>query len=706
MIRALFAIIMIMTFINTKIHATVQDHLSESEFDALFPMRTTDNCLAAGANTTYTYANFISAASWFPDFVNEGSVDDQKRELAAFLAQTSHETGGGGVTGGYCYTKELYCQANDCSNAYSAPSGIYPSTAGKIYYGRGAIQLSWNYNYGKASQELTGSASTLLNNPEIVATSDWAFKTAIWYWMDNTETRPSPHRLITGLATGDTRGNTFAAVTNAINGGLECLGGPNQDKQDIRIAYYEKYVLDLGISVKPASSDLTNSQYLNCSNQPTFHTSNWLNQNIETNICLNGNCGSSSTLASSSAISSSSVMSSSSRPVDAVCERTAVADRGFNFTNGDSTIAGYQINNYTSQGGPFSAGEEIIPAGEDCNLSVILDGELDDWNLYSTTNWAGLNKSDVGIEKITWVVISSSSMVSSSSLASSSSSAMSSSSLAMSSSSRPVDAVCERTTVPGREFNFTNNDSTIAGYLENNYVSQGGPFSPGDEIIPVGEDCNMSVILDSELDDWNLYSTTNWTGTNKIKVRVEKINWITSSSSSSVIATTYTIDSTYSQGYEIVVSIDSLVDGDLDTLVTTVGDSIVYDTLFVAQDSLADGVSFWNNLDTVLSTGSLEVSRIEDRLFYSDVSTSLTPHENLIQESLKAYLVQDNILYLQSDKVFQVVIVNLLGVQMNVIMADGKWDLNNLAPANYFIKIFSQEDGSHREVETFKILVE
>ncbi len=702
MIRVLFATIMLMTIINTSIHATVQDHLSESEFNALFPMRSTGNCLAAGANTTYTYANFISAASWFPDFVNEGSVDDQKRELAAFLAQTSHETGGGGVTGGYCYTKELYCQANDCSSAYSAPSGIYPSTAGKIYYGRGAIQLSWNYNYGKASEELTGSASTLLNNPEIVATSDWAFKTAIWYWMDNTEARPSPHRLITGLATGDTRGNSFAAVTNAINGGLECLGGPNQDKQDYRIAYYEKYVLDLGISLKPASSNLTNSQYLNCSNQPTFHNNNWLNQDFETNICLNGNCGGASTVASSSAISSSSAMSSSSRPEGAVCERTAVADRGFNFTNGDTTVAGYQMNNYVSQGGPFSPGEEIIPAGEDCNLSVILDDVLDDWNLYSTTNWAGLNKSDVDKEKITWVVMSSSSVVSSSSIGSSSSS----SSSAMSSSSRPVDAVCERTIVPDREFNFTNGDTTVAGYQMNNYVSQGGPFSPGDEIIPVGEDCNMSVRLDSELDDWNLYSKTNWTGTNKIQVHVEKINWVTSSSSSSVIDTTYTIDSAYSQGYEIVVSIDSAIDGDLDTLLTTVGDSIVYDTLFLAQDSLADGVSFWNKLDTVLSSSSVEVSRIEDRLFYSDVSTSLTPHKELTQESLKTYVVHDNILYLQSDKVFQVVIVNLLGVQMNVIEGDGQYDLNNLASANYFIKIFSQENGSHREVETFKILVQ
>ena len=52
------------------------------------------------ANTTYTYANFLSAAALFPLFAQEGTVEEQKREIAAFMGQTSHETTGGG--GSWC----------------------------------------------------------------------------------------------------------------------------------------------------------------------------------------------------------------------------------------------------------------------------------------------------------------------------------------------------------------------------------------------------------------------------------------------------------------------------------------------------------------------------------------------------------------------------------------------------------------------------
>lgn len=43
--------------------------------------------------------------------------------------------------------------------------------ASKVFYGRGAIQLSWNYNYICASIALTGIAETFCKDPKQIATS-------------------------------------------------------------------------------------------------------------------------------------------------------------------------------------------------------------------------------------------------------------------------------------------------------------------------------------------------------------------------------------------------------------------------------------------------------------------------------------------------------------------------------------------------------
>lgn len=44
-------------------------------------------------NGFYTYDAFISAANSYDGFGTTGGTDDQKRELAAFLANVMHETG-------------------------------------------------------------------------------------------------------------------------------------------------------------------------------------------------------------------------------------------------------------------------------------------------------------------------------------------------------------------------------------------------------------------------------------------------------------------------------------------------------------------------------------------------------------------------------------------------------------------------------------
>ncbi|CAD5182054.1 unnamed protein product [Musa acuminata subsp. malaccensis] len=68
---------------------------------------------ACPAKGFYTYDAFVAAAAAFRGFATTGDADTRKREVATFLAQTSHETTGGWATApdgpfawGYCYLQE------------------------------------------------------------------------------------------------------------------------------------------------------------------------------------------------------------------------------------------------------------------------------------------------------------------------------------------------------------------------------------------------------------------------------------------------------------------------------------------------------------------------------------------------------------------------------------------------------------------------
>nr|KAJ0216391.1 hypothetical protein LSAT_V11C300151720 [Lactuca sativa] len=115
----------------------------------------------------YTRVAFLRAIRDYPDFARSGSLDDSKRELAAFFAHVTHETGH------FCYVEEINGRSkNYCDRSNSE----YPCAPNKGYYGRGPIQISWNYNYGAAGRSL---GSDLLGNPDIVANDPMiSFKTA------------------------------------------------------------------------------------------------------------------------------------------------------------------------------------------------------------------------------------------------------------------------------------------------------------------------------------------------------------------------------------------------------------------------------------------------------------------------------------------------------------------------------------------------
>ncbi|XP_062177228.1 endochitinase-like [Alnus glutinosa] len=236
--------------------------ISAALFDQLLKYRNDARCKSNGF---YTYNAFITATRSFGGFGTNGDVNTRKREIAAFLAQTSHETTGGWSSApdgpyawGYCFITETN------KAAYCTPSKEWPCAAGKQYYGRGPLQLTHNYNYGQAGKAI---GADLLNNPDLVATdATISFKTAIWFWMTPQGNKPSSHDVIIGKWTPSAadrsagRVSGYGVITNIINGGLECGKGADSRVAD-RIGFYKRYCDILGVSY---------GDNLDCNNQKPF----------------------------------------------------------------------------------------------------------------------------------------------------------------------------------------------------------------------------------------------------------------------------------------------------------------------------------------------------------------------------------------------------------------------------------------------------
>jgi hypothetical protein len=227
--------------------------VSRSLFDQMLLHR---NDAACPASNFYTYDAFVAAACAFPGFAaGGGDADTNKREVAAFLAQTSHETTGGWATApdgpyawGYCFKEE---NGGAAGPDYCQQSAQWPCAAGKKYYGRGPIQLSYNFNYGPAGQAI---GADLLGDPDLVASdATVSFDTAFWFWMTPQSPKPSCHAVATGQWTPSAddqaagRVPGYGVITNIINGGLEC-GHGEDDRVADRIGFYKRYCDILGVS--------------------------------------------------------------------------------------------------------------------------------------------------------------------------------------------------------------------------------------------------------------------------------------------------------------------------------------------------------------------------------------------------------------------------------------------------------------------------
>ena len=202
------------------------------------------------------------------------------------MANTAHETTGGWDTApggreawGLYFTYEVNCTPAVC--AYSTYSATNPDLApykpveGQGYYGRGPMQLSYNYNYGPFSEYYFNDVNVLLANPDrVVEDSEVAWASAIWFWMKPQYNKPSAHFMMTGnpgiMGLGAGFGSTLASsnaeeqrlyedgiqdgrqfgmgsTINIINGGLEC-NQPTNGKVEDRIGFYNAIGQSFGLS--------------------------------------------------------------------------------------------------------------------------------------------------------------------------------------------------------------------------------------------------------------------------------------------------------------------------------------------------------------------------------------------------------------------------------------------------------------------------
>jgi chitodextrinase len=220
-------------------------------------------------------------------FVNEGDVTARKRELVAFLANISQETTGGWPTApggqfawGLYFREEQGYEGTTNIGYRDETDTLYPPAPGKSYHGRGPIQLSYNYNYGQASQLLFGDKNILLASPEMVIQDGaLSFETAIWFWMTPQYPKLSCHDVMipgkwTPTAAQQAGGLKpgFGATVNIINGGVECGGAQENTKVLSRIAHYQRYA-----TIKQVSLELdggNNTSNCGCANMARFTIDN------------------------------------------------------------------------------------------------------------------------------------------------------------------------------------------------------------------------------------------------------------------------------------------------------------------------------------------------------------------------------------------------------------------------------------------------
>lgn len=206
----------------------------------------------------YTWTSFVEAfddlqkintQGDFKSFLKEGTLLQRQREAAAFFANIVQETGTRDWNSGLFHIVET-CAAT------GTPEGRctgYGSSAGRYYYGRGPMQLSWNYNYEALSTAIYNNSTELLYDPDRVAKDPKiAWLAAMWFWnrVDTSYLSSPPPTIHDIMINGATFGGYggFGGTIKIINGGIECTA-PGNPKATSRTYHYKQMQNLFGIAI-------------------------------------------------------------------------------------------------------------------------------------------------------------------------------------------------------------------------------------------------------------------------------------------------------------------------------------------------------------------------------------------------------------------------------------------------------------------------
>ncbi len=294
-------------------------HISDAEWNWFFPLRKGNYnpdggafnkpgfALEDGSNDLYTLDAFKKAVviynTWaanknYPQFINQGSLNLQATEFAAFMANVSLTTSGselkntnnsawaendklvGRIWKGGLYHIEAEGFSGNKLGSIDGASAFKPAPK-QSYHGRGVFHMSWNHNYGAFSEwlfsngimtDIITSKRILVEQPSLVGhNATLSMLSGIWQWMTPVGAKPSAHDVIHGnvskvsegvqdpglpqsndnmsvpTAYGETTDSKAFAyrigtITNILNGGLECNKIASWNAAPVqRVAYYNAY---------------------------------------------------------------------------------------------------------------------------------------------------------------------------------------------------------------------------------------------------------------------------------------------------------------------------------------------------------------------------------------------------------------------------------------------------------------------------------
>ena len=141
-----------------------------------------------------TSKNRAKYVQHFNEYLSDYDITTRLR-LCAYFAQIGHESGQ------LKYSEEI---ASGAAYEGRKDLGNINPGDGVKFKGRGLIQLTGRNNYQSISKTYNVD---FINNPELLATPEWAVKSSLWFWENND--------LNIIADSGD-----FKKLTRKINGGL------------------------------------------------------------------------------------------------------------------------------------------------------------------------------------------------------------------------------------------------------------------------------------------------------------------------------------------------------------------------------------------------------------------------------------------------------------------------------------------------------